>query len=93
MSFRQGWIVLELADRRRVMTPLEFYPTLSNATPRERSRWEYLDDATALEWPEFDLQLSVDSIVAGRKEQVAPPGWRDGLPARLKAFREARGLP
>jgi hypothetical protein len=85
-------IILELADRRRVMTPLDFYPTLAAATPRQRSRWGFLDSATGLEWPDLDLQLSVDSIVAGRREQVPPPGWREGLAARLAAFKRTRGL-
>lgn len=92
MSFAPGRIVLDLADGRRVMTPLEFYPTLFKATPSQRARWEYLGSATGLEWPEFDLQLSVASIVAGRREHVPPRGWREGLSSRLGEYRKARGL-
>jgi hypothetical protein len=70
------FIELLLADGRRVSTPLSFYPTLLAASPAEREAFEYLGPGTGLEWPEFDLQLSVDGIVAGRREHVPPPGFR-----------------
>jgi hypothetical protein len=84
---------LELADGRRVSVPLAFFPTLEAATPRQRAAWDYLGPATGFVWEEFDLLLSAEDIAAGRREHIPPPGWREGLPARLKAFREARGLP
>lgn len=82
---------MELADGRRVTTPLSFYPTLAAATARERGRWVFLGPGTAVEWPGLDLQLSVESIVQGRREHVPPEGWAAGLEGRLRAFREGRG--
>jgi hypothetical protein len=64
---------------------LAFYPTLLGATPKERNAWEYWPYATAIEWPELDLQLSVESIIAGRRERAAPPGFRERTIAALKA--------
>ena len=64
--------------------PLEFYPTLASATPRQRRNWVFLGPATAFEWPEFDLQLSVDGIAAGRREHIPPPGWRESLERAAK---------
>lgn len=85
VRFGDEFIELTLADGRRAATPLSFYPTLLAATPAEREKCVYIADATALEWPEFDLQLSVDSIVAGRREQVPPPGFRGRTIAAMKA--------
>lgn len=82
--------MLELADGRAVSTPLEFYPTLARATPALRRRWNFLGWATALEWPDLDLQLSVDSIVQGRREHIPPSGWREGLEARRAAYLKRR---
>lgn len=90
VQFSDDYIELTLADGRRIATPLSFYPTLLAAAPGRRGRYEYLGWGTGLEWPEFDLQLSVDGIVAGRREHIPPPGWREGLAARREEFRKAR---
>ncbi len=89
VRFRRGRIEIELADGRTVGTPLEFYPTLARATPAQRGAWEYFPDLTAIEWPRLDLQLSVESIVAGRREQLPPRGWHDRTAAALRKL----GLP
>jgi hypothetical protein len=85
VRFGSDRIELTLADGRLVATPLSFYPTLQSAAPAQRERYEYLGWGTGLEWPECDLQLSVDSIVAGRREHVMPPGFREGTLAAMKA--------
>jgi hypothetical protein len=85
VRFGEEFIELTLADGRRAATPLSFYPTLLAATPAEREQFGYIAEATALEWYQFDLQLSVDSIVAGRREQVPPPGFRGRVIASMKA--------
>lgn len=86
VNLSDDYIELTLADGRRTATPLSFYPTLLAASSAQRSRYEYLGWATGLEWPEFDLQLSVDGIVAGRRGHVPPPGFRERTrEAMLKA--------
>ncbi len=66
-----------------MIAPLSFYPTLAGATPRQRRAWEFWGDegkgGYAVEWPDLDLQLSIESIVAGRREHVPPPGFYDWL--------------
>ena len=79
---------IELADGRRISVPLSFYPSLANASPVERREWEYWPFGTALEWPRLDLQISVESIVAGRREHLPPPGFR----ARLAAAAAHEGV-
>lgn len=72
---------LELEDGRRIVVPLAFYPTLLRAAPKQRRDWDFLGQGTGLEWPQLDLQLSVESIIAGRREHIPPPGFREWLEA------------
>jgi hypothetical protein len=74
---------ISLADGRSVGVPLEFYPTLLRANRRERQDWVYFPYATAISWETLDLQLSVESILAGRREHVPPPGFRERMEADL----------
>jgi hypothetical protein len=85
LRVRSDRLEVDLADGRRISVPLSFYPTLQGASPRQRNRWEYLPYATAIEWPDFDLQLSVESIVEGRREHPVPPGFGESTLAAMKA--------
>lgn len=85
VRFQRDRIEIDLADRRRVSVPLEFYPTLANASAAQRRHWEFWPMGTAVEWPELDLQLSVASIAAGRREHVPPAGFRERLEASARA--------
>lgn len=90
MRLSDDHITLDLADGRRVRTPLDFYPSLLQSPQRIRDAWEYLGWATGLEWPDLDLQLSVDSIVQGRREVVPPPGFKEETARALAAWRAAK---
>jgi len=76
VSFTSNAIVIDLADGRKVMTPLLFYPTLKSASRSSRSRWEYLGWGSGLEWPDLELQHSVESIVLGKREHIPRGGVR-----------------
>ncbi len=90
MHLTDEHITLDLSDGRHIRTPLEFYPSLARSPQRIRDSWEYLGWASALEWPDLDLQLSVDSIVQGRREVVPPPGFKEETAKALAARRAAK---
>jgi hypothetical protein len=85
VRFTDDFLELTLADGRRVSTPLSFYPSLLAASKRQREDFAFIADATALEWESLDLQLSVDSIVCGRREHVPPAGFREWVRERMAA--------
>jgi len=91
MTVTGSHLDLRLADGRRVVVPLAFYPTLNRATPKERRGWKFLGPGTAVEWPRLDLQLSVESIIAGRREHLPPPGFRKWLNAEWDRMGLKRG--
>ncbi|MFN0010829.1 MAG: DUF2442 domain-containing protein [Phycisphaerales bacterium] len=90
MRLTDEHIALDLSDGRHIRTPLEFYPSLKQSSQRIRDAWEYLGWASALEWPDLDLQLSVDSIVQGRREVVPPAGFKEDTARALAAWRAAK---
>ena len=59
-------LTVELADGRRIMVPLAWYPRLLNATSTERQNWRLLGDGYAIEWPDLDEHIGIEGLLAGR---------------------------
>ena len=67
VSFTKDMICLVLSDGREVKTPLEFYPTLARATEKQLKNLRLIGGGSGIHWTELDEDLSVESIVLGRK--------------------------
>jgi hypothetical protein len=55
-----------LSDGRIIVTPLSWYPTLQAATSKQRRAFE--NRGVGLAWEELDLDLSVEGMLAGKRE-------------------------
>ena len=58
-------LTVALTDRRVISVPLEWYPRLVHATPKERNNVELYGDGT-IHWPDLDEDISVEGMRAGR---------------------------
>ena len=88
LHFTDKSLIVDLADGRTVIVPLNWYPRLVHATKQERENWEMLLDGEGFHWPDLDEDLSGDGFVKGR-----PSGESKRSFARwLKAKKEGRGL-
>jgi hypothetical protein len=67
VQFTRDMICLVLADGREVKTPLEFYPVLAKATEAQLKNYRLIGDGFGIHWMDLDEDLSVESIVLGRK--------------------------
>lgn len=67
VSFSEDMICLSLQDGREVKTPIEFYPRLAHATKKQLMNFKLMGGGTGIHWPDLDEDLSVESIVMGRK--------------------------
>lgn len=67
---RQTWLMVELAASRVAGVPLSLFPTLARANAAQRLRYRPIGGGVGFHWPELDLDLSVEGIVAGRGEMV-----------------------
>jgi hypothetical protein len=62
--------MVALRDGRLLGLPLWLYPTLLDAPSVSRRRWELVAGGRGISWPELDLDLSVDGMLAGRPDRT-----------------------
>jgi hypothetical protein len=62
-------VQVRLSDSRIIVTPLSWYPTLEAAAPKQRG-FEIL--GVGLAWKELDFHLSVEGMLAGKREFRRP---------------------
>lgn len=60
-------LTIDLADGRRIVVPLAWYPRLLDASTAERENWQLLGDGYAIEWPDLDEHIGVEGLLAGRQ--------------------------
>ncbi len=65
VSVTEEELTVELTDGRRIMVPLAWYPRLLHASPLERGNWQLLGDGYAIEWPDLDEHIGVESCWQG----------------------------
>src|SRR2546423_12820735 len=73
LRFAKGRLVVELSDEREVSVPLDRYPTLRNASGRQRASWQLIGPGLGFHWPGMDLDLSVRGLVSGLPEVIPAP--------------------
>ena len=78
----ESHLIVELDDGRIVSVPLDFYPRLAHATLAERQNCEIFGEGSAIEWPDVDEHLSVQSIIAGRRSGECEASMNRWLAAR-----------
>ena len=52
-----------LADGRRIVVPLTWFPRLAGGTPPQRDNWELIGDGEGIHWPDLDEDLSVIGLM------------------------------
>jgi hypothetical protein len=75
-----------LDDGRVISLPLQWYPSLAEATPAERTRWRKSAAGRGIHWPALDYDLSIDGLLRGAREAR---GVLE-LTRRFRAQRRAR---
>ena len=75
-------LTVDLADGRRIIVPLAWYPRLMNASPPERQNWRLLGEGYAMEWPDLDEHIGVEGLLAGRMSGESRQSLEQWLAAR-----------
>ncbi len=60
---RDNALLVALADGREISVPLEWYPRLHNATPKERKNWRLIGGGLGIRWEAIDEDVSVESML------------------------------
>jgi len=59
-------LTVHLRDGRSISCPLLWYPTLAEASHRERQNYRLIGDGTGIHWPNLDEDISVRGMLLGR---------------------------
>jgi hypothetical protein len=55
-----------LADGREISVPLEWFPTLRDATDEQRRQWRLIGGGIGIHWEAIDEDISVESLLASQ---------------------------
>ena len=75
-------LVVDLVDGRTITVPLAWFPRLARGTARERANWRLIGGGEGIHWPELDEDVSVESLLAGRRSGETQESLRRWLQAR-----------
>ena len=75
-------LTVDLMDGRTIVVPLVWFPRLWHATPQERARFEIFGDGAYIHWPDFDEDLTVAGLLAGRRSGESPQSLTKWLESR-----------
>jgi Protein of unknown function (DUF2442) len=82
VRFTQDTFVVDLADGRSLAVPIAWYPRLLHGTPAERENWQLIGRGQGIHWPILDEDLSVESLLAGRRSGESPQSLKHWLDQR-----------
>ena len=56
-------LTVTLSDGRTISAPLEWYPRLANASPKQRANWRLIGGGEGIHWPDVDEDISVEGLL------------------------------
>ena len=54
---------LTLADGRELSAPVEWFPSLRDATEGQRRNWRLIGGGEGIHWPELDEDIAVSTLL------------------------------
>ena len=65
VEFTATELIVTLADGRKIVTPLAWYPRLPDASVAQRTQYEIM--AIGIHWPLIDQDLSIAGMLKGQR--------------------------
>ena len=62
--FNQKLFVL-LSDGREIAVPLSWFPSLQNATDKQRDNWRFIGQGRGIHWEDIDEDIDEDISIRG----------------------------
>ena len=82
VTVKDDALVVDLADGRTITVPLAWFPRLAHGTPEECANWRLIGNGEGIHWPDLDEDISVESLLAGRRSGEAQESLRRWLESR-----------
>jgi hypothetical protein len=78
-------LMADLADGRTITVPLAWFPRLAHGSESERTNWRFIGSGTGIHWPDLDEDISVESLLAGRRSGETRDSLRRWMAERKTA--------
>ena len=52
-----------LEDGREVGIPIDWFPSLRDATPEQRNNWRFIGDGEGIHWEDLDEDILVEGLL------------------------------
>ena len=82
VSVTEDALIADLADGRTITVPLAWFPRLAHGTSAERNNWRLIAGGEGIQWPDLDEDISVESLLAGRRSGETQDSLRRWLQRR-----------
>ena len=63
VRFTTDALIVSLSDGREVSTPLEWFPRLRDATPKQRKNWRLIAKGIGIHWEQVDEDIAVSTLL------------------------------
>lgn len=63
--FDSNMMHVRLLDGREISVPLEWSPSLRNATDEQRKKWRLIGRGVGIRWEDIDEDISVAALLKG----------------------------
>jgi hypothetical protein len=63
VHFTQDTLNVDLSDGRQVSVPLEWFPRLRDATPKQRKNWRLIVKGIGIQWEDVDEDTAVSTLL------------------------------
>lgn len=63
VRFDADIMCVQLFDGREISVPLEWFPTLRDATDEQRNNWRLIGKGVGIHWEDLDEDLSVEGLL------------------------------
>lgn len=64
LSFSKNKMKITMEDGREISIPLEWFPTLRNASPAELNNWRFIGDGEGIHWEDLDEDLLISELIS-----------------------------
>jgi hypothetical protein len=90
LSVGDDALIVDLTDGRTITVPLVWFPRLAHGSPAERANWRLIGGGEGIHWPDLDEDISVESLLAGRRSGETQESLRRWLDRRKAPGRLER---
>jgi len=73
---------VDLSDGRTISVPLEWFPRLLHAKPKERNNWRLIGRGQGVHWEDIDEDISVEGLLTGKPSGESQKSFKKWLSQR-----------